>query len=169
MMECVIIDIFVGYDVVELGSYVQMFFYFCYMCDDFLFVIEYMMLLCMVIFWVYFVVMIIQYIVVEKEYWFKEVMKIMGLNNVVYWVVWFIIGFVQLFIFVIVFIVILKYGQVFMYSYVVIIWFFLVVYVVVIIMFCFLVFVLYFKVKLVFVCGGIIYFLSYVFYMYVVI
>lgn len=40
---------------------------------------------------------------------------------------------------------------------------------VVLFVFSFLVFVLYFKVKLVLVCGGIIYFLSYVFYMYVAI
>lgn len=73
MMERAIIDTFVGHDVVEPGNYVQMFPYPCYTRDDFLFVIEHMMPLCMVISWVYTVAMTIQHIVAEKEHRLKEV------------------------------------------------------------------------------------------------
>ncbi|XP_045145112.1 ATP-binding cassette sub-family A member 2 isoform X2 [Echinops telfairi] len=169
MMERAIINIFVGHDVVEPGSYVQMFPYPCYTRDDFLFVIEHMMPLCMVISWVYSVAMTIQHIVAEKEHRLKEVMKTMGLNNAVHWVAWFITGFVQLSISVTALTAILKYGQVLMHSHVLIIWLFLAVYAVATIMFCFLVSVLYSKAKLASACGGIVYFLSYVPYMYVAI
>ncbi|XP_032334844.1 ATP-binding cassette sub-family A member 2 isoform X4 [Camelus ferus] len=169
MMERAIIDTFVGHHVVEPGNYVQMFPYPCYTRDDFLFVIEHMMPLCMVISWVYSVAMTIQHIVAEKEHRLKEVMKTMGLNNAVHWVAWFITGFVQLSISVTALTAILKYGQVLMHSHVLIIWLFLAVYAVATIMFCFLVSVLYSKAKLASACGGIIYFLSYVPYMYVAI
>nr|XP_020649018.1 ATP-binding cassette sub-family A member 2 [Pogona vitticeps] len=169
MMERAIINTFVGHDVVEPGNYVQMFPYPCYTRDDFLFVIEHMMPLCMVISWVYSVAMMIQHIVAEKEHRLKEVMKMMGLNNAVHWVAWFITGFVQLSISVTALTAILKYGKVLMHSDVLIIWLFLAVYAVATIMFCFLVSVLYSKAKLASACGGIIYFLSYVPYMYVAI
>uniref|UniRef100_A0A4W2BV17 ABC-2 type transporter transmembrane domain-containing protein n=1 Tax=Bos indicus x Bos taurus TaxID=30522 RepID=A0A4W2BV17_BOBOX len=169
MMERAIIDTFVGHDVVEPGNYVQMFPYPCYTRDDFLFVIEHMMPLCMVISWVYSVAMTIQHIVAEKEHRLKEVMKTMGLNNAVHWVAWFITGCVQLSISVTALTAILKYGQVLAHSHVLIIWLFLAVYAVATIMFCFLVSVLYSKAKLASACGGIIYFLSYVPYMYVAI
>ncbi|KAM4661795.1 ATP-binding cassette sub-family A member 2 [Discoglossus pictus] len=169
MMDRAIIDSIVGRDVVEPGNYVQMFPYPCYTRDDFLFVIEHMMPLCMVISWVYSVAMMIQHIVAEKEHRLKEVMKMMGLNNAVHWVAWFITGFVQLSISVTALTGILKYGQVLMHSNVFIIWLFLSIYAVATIMFCFLVSVLYSKAKLASACGGIIYFLSYVPYMYVAI
>lgn len=44
-----------------------------WMCFSFLFVIEHMMPLCMVISWVYSVAMMIQHIVAEKEHRLKEV------------------------------------------------------------------------------------------------
>ncbi|XP_041099680.1 ATP-binding cassette sub-family A member 2, partial [Polyodon spathula] len=169
MMERAIINTFVGHDVVEPGNYVQMFPYPCYTRDDFLFVIEHMMPLCMMISWVYSVAMMIQHIVAEKEHRLKEVMKMMGLNNAVHWVAWFITGFVQLSISVTALTAILKYGKVLMHSDPFIIWLFLSIYAVATIMFCFLVSVLYSKAKLASACGGIIYFLSYVPYMYVAI
>ncbi|KAA8578520.1 hypothetical protein FQN60_007312, partial [Etheostoma spectabile] len=169
MIERAIINTFVGHDVVEPGNYVQMFPYPCYTRDDFLFVIEHMMPLCMVISWVYSVAMMIQHIVAEKEHRLKEVMKMMGLNNAVHWVAWFITGFVQLSISVTALTAILKYGRVLLHSDPFIIWLFLTIYAVATIMFCFLVSVIYSKAKLASACGGIVYFLSYVPYMYVAI
>uniref|UniRef100_A0A673ZQ15 ATP-binding cassette sub-family A member 2 n=1 Tax=Salmo trutta TaxID=8032 RepID=A0A673ZQ15_SALTR len=169
MIERAIINTFVGHDVVEPGNYVQMFPYPCYTRDDFLFVIEHMMPLCMVISWVYSVAMMIQHIVAEKEHRLKEVMKMMGLNNAVHWVAWFITGFVQLSISVTALTAILKYGKVLLHSDIFIIWLFLSIYAIATIMFCFLVSVIYSKAKLASACGGIIYFLSYVPYMYVAI
>ncbi|RXM93864.1 ATP-binding cassette sub-family A member 2 [Acipenser ruthenus] len=135
MMERAIINTFVGHDVVEPGNYVQMFPYPCYTRDDFLFVIEHMMPLCMMISWVYSVAMMIQHIVAEKEHRLKEVMKMMGLNNAVHWVAWFITGFVQLSISVTALTAILKYGKVLMHSDPFIIWLFLSIYAVATIMF----------------------------------
>ncbi|KAL0979073.1 hypothetical protein UPYG_G00180180 [Umbra pygmaea] len=169
MMERAIINTFVGHDVVEPGNYVQMFPYPCYTRDYFLFVIEHMMPLCMVISWVYSVAMMIQHIVAEKEHRLKEVMKMMGLNNAVHWVAWFITGFVQLSISVTALTAILKYGRVLLHSDIFIIWLFLSIYAIATIMFCFLVSVIYSKAKLASACGGIVYFLSYVPYMYVAI
>ncbi|CAB1320125.1 unnamed protein product [Coregonus sp. 'balchen'] len=125
--------------------------------------------LCMVISWVYSVAMMIQHIVAEKEHRLKEVMKMMGLNNAVHWVAWFITGFVQLSISVTALTGILKYGRVLLHSDIFIIWLFLSIYAIATIMFCFLVSVIYSKAKLASACGGIIYFLSYVPYMYVAI
>ncbi|MBN3299367.1 ABCA2 protein, partial [Amia calva] len=169
MMERAIINTFAGHDVLEPGNYVQMFPYPCYTRDDFLFVIEHMMPLCMVISWVYSVAMMIQHIVAEKEHRLKEVMKMMGLNNAVHWVAWFITGFVQLSISVTALTAILKYGKVLLHSDPFIIWLFLTIYAIATIMFCFLVSVMYSKAKVASACGGIIYFLSYVPYMYVAI
>uniref|UniRef100_A0AAV2MPG3 ATP-binding cassette sub-family A member 2 n=1 Tax=Knipowitschia caucasica TaxID=637954 RepID=A0AAV2MPG3_KNICA len=169
MIERAIINTFVGHDVVEPGNYVQMFPYPCYTRDDFLFVIEHMMPLCMVISWVYSVAMMIQHIVAEKEHRLKEVMKTMGLNNAVHWVAWFITGFLQLSVSVTALTAILKYGRVLLHSDPLIIWLFLSIYATATIMFCFLVSVLYSKAKLASACGGIIYFLSYVPYMYIAI
>ncbi|KAF3851641.1 hypothetical protein F7725_013413 [Dissostichus mawsoni] len=90
-----------------------------------------------------------------------------GLNNAVHWVAWFITGFVQLSISVTALTVILKYGRVLLHSDPFIIWLFLTIYAVATIIF--LVSVIYSKAKLASACGGIIYFLSYVPYMYVAI
>ncbi|KAI5088415.1 ATP-binding cassette sub-family A member 2 isoform X1, partial [Silurus meridionalis] len=98
-----------------------------------------------------------------------QVMKMMGLNNAVHWVAWFITGFVQLSISVTALTAILKYGRVLLHSDPFIIWLFLTIYAIATIMFCFLVSVIYSKAKLASACGGIIYFLSYVPYMYVAI
>ncbi|KAB1279650.1 ATP-binding cassette sub-family A member 2 [Camelus dromedarius] len=103
-----IIDTFVGHDVVEPGNYVQMFPYPCYTRDDFLFVIEHMMPLCMVISWVYSVAMTIQQFGREGE----ASISVTALTAI------------------------LKYGQVLMHSHVLIIWLFLAVYAVAPIMFC---------------------------------
>uniref|UniRef100_A0A8C9YSP4 ATP-binding cassette sub-family A member 2 n=1 Tax=Sander lucioperca TaxID=283035 RepID=A0A8C9YSP4_SANLU len=159
MIERAIINTFVGHDVVEPEMHFVIF----------LFVIEHMMPLCMVISWVYSVAMMIQHIVAEKEHRLKEVMKMMGLNNAVHWVAWFITGFVQLSISVTALTAILKYGRVLLHSDPFIIWLFLTIYAVATIMFCFLVSVIYSKAKLASACGGIVYFLSYVPYMYVAI
>uniref|UniRef100_UPI00358F4AA8 ATP-binding cassette sub-family A member 2 isoform X1 n=1 Tax=Myxine glutinosa TaxID=7769 RepID=UPI00358F4AA8 len=169
MIERAIIDTLVGRDVVEPGNYVQMIPYPCYTRDDFLFVIEHMMPLCLVISWVYSVSMMVQHIVTEKEQRLKEVMKMMGLSNAVHWLAWFITGFSQLSLSVAGLTLILKYGHVLAHSNTFIIWLFLTIYAIATVTFCFLVSVLYSKAKLAAACAGIAYFLSYVPYMYVAI
>uniref|UniRef100_A0A3B4XA03 ATP-binding cassette sub-family A member 2 n=1 Tax=Seriola lalandi dorsalis TaxID=1841481 RepID=A0A3B4XA03_SERLL len=149
MIERAIINTFVGHDVVEPGNYVQMFPYPCYTRDE-----------------SNVKVIIRQQSKIAAQ---NTVMKMMGLNNAVHWVAWFITGFVQLSISVTALTAILKYGRVLLHSNPFIIWLFLTIYAVATIMFCFLVSVIYSKAKLASACGGIIYFLSYVPYMYVAI
>lgn len=167
ILERAMINIHVGRDVTEPGSYVHQFPYPCYMEDQFLFMIEHVMPLCLTISWVYSVSMLVQYIVYEKEQRLKEVMKMMGLTNGVHWVAWFITNWVQMTIPVLALTVILKYGHILTYSDPFIIFFVLEIFAIANIMFSFLVSVLYSKAKLAAACAGIIYFLSYVPYMYI--
>uniref|UniRef100_A0A3P9P3H1 ATP-binding cassette sub-family A member 2 n=1 Tax=Poecilia reticulata TaxID=8081 RepID=A0A3P9P3H1_POERE len=157
MIERAIINTFVGHDVVEPGNYVQMFPYPCYTRDDFLFVIEHMMPLCMVISWVYSVAMMIQHIVAEKEHRLKEVRLLTivamvscqascDLSSLISACI-LLFGFVR------------NGGIVIGNWFCNVFSFFL----------SFLVSVIYSKAKLASACGGIIYFLSYVPYMYVAI
>ncbi|XP_078606520.1 ATP-binding cassette sub-family A member 2-like isoform X1 [Branchiostoma floridae x Branchiostoma japonicum] len=169
MIERALINVVVGHDVVEPGSYVHEFPYPCFMADDFLFMIEHMMPLCMTISWVYTVAMLVQNIVYEKEQRLKEVMKMMGLNNAVHWVAWFITSFLQMSLTGTFLMLILQYSQILTYSNPWITFLFIELYIVATISFSFFVSVLYSKAKVAAACGGIIYFLSYVPYMYVAI
>ncbi|GFS22085.1 ATP-binding cassette sub-family A member 2-like [Elysia marginata] len=169
VIERAIIDLQVGRDVVEPGSYIKQFPYPCYVWDQFMFMIEHVMPLCLTFSWVYSVAMLVQSIVYEKEQRLKEVMKMMGLNNAVHWCAWFVTTFVQMTISVIILTVLLKMGNVLPHSNTLIIFTVLEIYICAIISFSFLISVLYSKAKVAAACAGIIYFLSYVPYMYIAI
>ncbi|EEC08268.1 hypothetical protein IscW_ISCW018772, partial [Ixodes scapularis] len=132
----------------------------------FLFMIEHVMPLCMAISWVYSVAMLVQNVVYEKEKRLKEVMKTMGLNNAVHWLAWFITSFIQMTITAAVLTAVLKYGRVLTYSNPLIFFLVLETFVVANITFSFLVSVLYSKAKLAAACAGIVYFLTYVPYIF---
>ncbi|KAG8190583.1 hypothetical protein JTE90_014059 [Oedothorax gibbosus] len=167
VLERAMINIYAGRDVTEPGSYIHQFPYPCYIQDQFLFMIEHVMPLCLAISWVYSVSMLVQNIVYEKEQRLKEVMKTMGLNSAVHWLAWFITSFLQMTITAVFLTVILKYGLVLTYSNPLLIFLMLEIFVVANIAFSFLVSVLYSKAKLAAACAGIIYFLTYVPYMYI--
>ncbi|GFN82627.1 ATP-binding cassette sub-family a member 2 [Plakobranchus ocellatus] len=169
VIERAIIDLQVGRDVVEPGSYIRQFPYPCYVWDQFMFMIEHVMPLCLTFSWVYSVAMLVQSIVYEKEQRLKEVMKMMGLNNAVHWCAWFVTTFVQMTISVLILTVLLKMGNVLPNSNTFIIFVVLEIYICAIISFSFLISVLYSKAKVAAACAGIIYFLSYVPYMYIAI
>eukprot|EP00918_Siedleckia_nematoides_P057595 GHVU01125596.1.p1 GENE.GHVU01125596.1~~GHVU01125596.1.p1 ORF type:complete len:1296 (-),score=180.93 GHVU01125596.1:585-4472(-) len=169
IIERAIINIHAGREVVEPGGYLHQFPYPCFMSDQFLFMIEHVMPLCLTISWVYTVAMLVQSIVYEKEQGLKEVMKIMGLNNSVHWLAWFITSFVQMSFTMGVLTAMLKYGNVLTYSNSAIIFIVLEVFAIATISFSFFISVLYSKAKLAAACAGIVYFLSYVPYMYVAI
>ncbi|BFZ20641.1 hypothetical protein BsWGS_23680 [Bradybaena similaris] len=169
MIERAIIDLQVGRDVVEPGSYIQQFPYPCYVWDQFMFMIEHVMPLCLTFSWVYSVAMLVQSIVYEKEQRLKEVMKMMGLSNAVHWCAWFVTTFAQMTISVVLLSVLLKMGNVLPHSDFFIIFLVLEIYICAIISFSFLISVLYSKAKVAAACAGIIYFLSYVPYMYIAI
>lgn len=118
----------------------------------------------MILVWIYLVVVIIKGIVYEKEVWLKEIMWIMGLDNSIFWFSWFISSFIFFFVSVGLLVVILKLGNLLFYSDFSVVFVFLFVFVVVIILQCFLISIFFFRVNLVVVCGGIIYFMLYLFY-----
>ncbi|CAH1785688.1 unnamed protein product [Owenia fusiformis] len=169
IIERAIIAEFVGHDITEPGAYIQVYPYPCYMNDEFLFMIEHVMPLCLTISWVYTVAMLVQSVVYEKEQRLKEVMKMMGLNNSVHWVAWFMTSFLQMSVTMAILTAMLKYGNVLSYSNPLIIFLVLEMFAVATIAFSFLVSVCYSKAKLAAACAGIIYFLTYVPYMYVAI
>ncbi|KAK3087439.1 hypothetical protein FSP39_005943 [Pinctada imbricata] len=169
IMERAIIDMQVGRDVVEPGSYVQQFPQSCYLYDQFVSMIEHVMPLCLTISWVYTVSMLVQSIVYEKEQRLKEVMRMMGLSNAVHWCAWFTVVFVQMTVTMCVLTVMLKVGEVLTYSNPYIVFIVLEIFAIVTICFSFLVSTCYSKAKVAAACAGIVYFLTYVPYMYVAI
>ncbi|GAB1604923.1 ATP-binding cassette sub-family A member 2-like, partial [Argonauta hians] len=169
IIERAIIDTQVGHDVVEPGTYIHQFPYPCYVYDQFVFMIEHVMPLCLTISWVYTVAMLVQSIVYEKEQRLKEVMKMMGLNNAVHWCAWFTTTFIQMTITMGILTAMLKYGKVLTHSDPWVIFTVLEVFALATICFSFLVSVLYSKAKLAAACAGIVYFLTYVPYMYIAI
>ncbi|XP_052774715.1 ATP-binding cassette sub-family A member 2-like isoform X2 [Mya arenaria] len=169
IIERAIINVQVGQDVVEPGAYMVRFPYPCWLYDKFVFMIEHVMPLCLTISWVYSVAMLVQSIVYEKEQRLKEVMKMMGLSNAVHWLAWFITTFVQFTVTMIVLTVMLKYGRVLIYSDPLLVFTTLELFSIATISFCFLISTLYSKAKVAAACAGIIYFLTYVPYMYVAI
>ena len=76
--------------------------------NSFMFVIQYIMPLCVVISFIYSVAILVQSIVYEKEQRLKEVMKMMGLSNAVHWTAWFITSIVSMLMIVILLTVVLK-------------------------------------------------------------
>lgn len=167
ILERAMVNLYTDKDVTEPGTYIHQFPYPCYIQDQFLFMIEHVMPLCMAISWVYSVAMLVQNVVYEKEKRLKEVMKTMGLNNAVHWLAWFITSFIQMTITAAVLTALLKYGRVLTYSNPLIFFLVLETFVVANITFSFLVSVLYSKAKLAAACAGIVYFLTYVPYMYI--
>ncbi|KAL8562888.1 hypothetical protein ACOMHN_004580 [Nucella lapillus] len=169
MIDRAIVDIQAGRKVVEPGTYMQQFPYPCYVYDQFVFMIEHVMPLCLTISWVYSVAMLVQSIVYEKEHRLKEVMKMMGLSNAVHWCAWFLTTCLQMTATTAMLTAMLKVGKVLPHSDPSIIFIVLQVYAIAIICFSFLISVLYSKAKVAAACAGIIYFLSYVPYMYLAI
>ena len=76
-----------------------------------MFVIQYIMPLCVVISFIYSVAILVQSIVYEKEQRLKEVMKMMGLSNAVHWTAWFITSIVSMLTIVILLTIVLKVGD----------------------------------------------------------
>ena len=167
VIERSIIEIMSNKTVKEPGIHLSTFPVACNTLDHFLFTVSYVMPLCMTVAWAYSVAMLVQYIVYEKEQGLKEVMRLMGLSNVVHWIAWFITAFIQMQVIAILTASILKLGNVLPHSNLFLIWAFLTLYNIANIMFSFLVSVLYSKAKLAAACAGIIYFLTYVPYLYV--
>jgi len=87
--------------------------------------------------------------------------QVMGLSNSVHWVAWFITSLVTMFISVLFLAILLKYGQILIYSDMSVIIFILLMFTVSTIALAFLISVFFAKANIAAACGGIIYFFTY--------
>lgn len=85
----------------------------------------------------------------------------MGLSNAVHWAAWFITSFVTIFISIFVLAVLLKYGDILVYSDMSVVVFVLAIFSVATIALAFLVSVFFSRANISAACGGIIYFFTY--------
>ncbi|XP_066919865.1 ATP-binding cassette sub-family A member 2-like [Clytia hemisphaerica] len=166
-LERAMIELMTGRNVSQPGLYIQEIPYPCYLGDNFLFMIQYIMPLCVVISFIYSVAILVQSIVYEKEQRLKEVMKMMGLSNTVHWAAWFITSIVGMLTIVILLTIVLKTGHILPNSNSYIIFVFLTLAAIATIMFCFLISIFFSKAKLAAACGGIIYFVTYMPYIFI--
>ncbi|XP_021342260.1 ATP-binding cassette sub-family A member 7-like isoform X2 [Mizuhopecten yessoensis] len=145
----------------DTGIMLQMFPYPCYVEDKFVNAISRSLPLFLVLAWVLTVAMICKNVVYEKEKRLKEVMKIMGLGNLVHWVAWFINAFVVMFITILLLVLLVKGGKVLEFSDPSVLIFFFTVFAISTIMQCFLISVFFSRANLAACCAGFIYFVLY--------
>nr|XP_014349979.1 PREDICTED: ATP-binding cassette sub-family A member 1-like isoform X1 [Latimeria chalumnae] len=144
-----------------LGVFVQQMPYPCYVSDKILVKLTSSLPLYMTLAWIYSVAMIVKGIVYEKEARLKEMVRMMGLTYSTYWFSWFISSCIPLCISACFLTLILKFGNVLLYSNPLVIFIFLVIFCIATIMECFLISTLFSKANLAAACGGIIYFVLY--------
>lgn len=145
----------------NLGIYMQQFPYPCYIYDRFVRALTGMMPLFMTVAWILSVAMIVRSIVYEKEKRLKEVMRTMGLNNLVHWVASFITSFIILLISSVMLLIILKVGKVAEHGNAGVILVFLLCHMTATIAQTFLISTLFSRANLAAVCAAIIYFVGY--------
>lgn len=149
---------------VLVGIYFQQMFYFCFVDDFFMIILNCCFFIFMVLVWIYFVFMIVKSIVLEKELRLKEILKNQGVFNVVIWCIWFLDSFFIMLMSIFFLMIFIMYGRILYYSDLFIFFLFLLVFFIVIIMLCFLFSIFFFKVSVVVVCSGVIYFIFYLLY-----
>ncbi|GIY08391.1 phospholipid-transporting ATPase ABCA1 [Caerostris darwini] len=152
----------------DTGIYLQQFPYPCYIFDQFIMALSRTFPLFMVLSWVYTSSMIIKSIVYEKEHRLKEVMKVMGLNNGVLWLAWFIKSILSMTASCFLLMIILVYGNVMENSDPGVIFVFLLCYSVSTIMLSFLFSTLFSRANLAAAAGGMLFFLIYIPYPFLV-
>ncbi|XP_060082289.1 phospholipid-transporting ATPase ABCA1-like [Ylistrum balloti] len=145
----------------DTGIELQMFPYPCYIEDKFVYAISRSLPLFLVLAWVLTVAMICKNVVYEKEKRLKEVMKIMGLGNLVHWIAWFINAFVVMFVTILLLVILVKGGKVLEFSDPSVLIFFFTVFAISTIIQCFLISVFFSRANLAACCAGFIYFLLY--------
>ncbi|XP_052825678.1 phospholipid-transporting ATPase ABCA7 isoform X2 [Octopus bimaculoides] len=160
MIDHAIIGQQTGQDVTS-GIYTQQFPYPCYLEDKFTKTISKSLPLFMVLAWIFSVAMIVKSVVYEKEKRLKEVMKIMGLKNNVYWISWFIDAFVIMMLSVILLVITLKGGHVIEHSDAGLLFLFMLCFCISTISLCFLISMFFSRANLAAVCGGFIYYIIY--------
>ncbi|KAH3795730.1 hypothetical protein DPMN_149289, partial [Dreissena polymorpha] len=143
--------------------------YPCWNWDQFVWLIQHIVPLCLMLSWVYSVAVLVMRIVYEKEHRLKEVMKMMGLGDGVHWCGWMLTSGAQFTLTAALLTLMLHFGNVLPRSDPWIVFLFLESFAMSSIAFSFLIGSLYSKAKLAAACAGIFYFVTYVPYIYIAI
>ncbi|KAL1124646.1 hypothetical protein AAG570_001270 [Ranatra chinensis] len=122
----------------------------------------------MVLSWVYTCAMIVKSIVCEKEQRLKETMRVMGLGNGIHWLGWFIDSFIPMVVTIFFLTIILVYGNVLMRADPTVVFIFLLVYSLATIAQSFLISVFFSRANIAAACAGIIFFVLYLPYPFMV-
>ncbi|WAR31434.1 ABCA2-like protein [Mya arenaria] len=141
--------------------------YPCWNWDQFVWLIQHVVPLCLMLAWVYAVAILVQRLVHEKEVRLKEVMRMMGLGDGVHWSGWLITSGLQFSLTAAAITVMLHAGNVLPRSNPIIIFIYLETFAISSIAFSFLVASVFSRAKLAAACAGIFYFVTYVPYMYI--
>lgn len=150
------------------GIIFQQFPYPCYIDDEFIMAISRTFPLFMVLSWVYTCSMIVKAIVYEKEQRLKETMRVMGLGNGIHWVGWFIDSLIPMSFTIFLLTIILVYGDILRNSNPVIVYLFLFCYSLATISQSFLISVFFSRANLAAASAGIIFFVLYLPYPFLV-
>ncbi|KAL4218636.1 ATP-binding cassette sub- A member 2 [Mactra antiquata] len=169
MVERSIINLQLNRTIKLPGTFFHRMPYPCWLWDQFVWLIQHIIPLCLMLSWVYSVAMLVQRIVYEKEKRLKEVMKILGLSDCVHWWAWFLTATIQMTITVLVLTCMLYFGRVLPHSNPFMVFLFLEIFAFSSIAFSFLISSIYSRAKLAAACAGIFYFITYVPYMYIAI
>ncbi|XP_037086261.1 ATP-binding cassette sub-family A member 7-like [Pollicipes pollicipes] len=168
LLEHSIIEELTGREV-KTGVYLHQMPYPCYIDDQFVLAISRTFPMFMVLAWVYTSAMIIKSIVYEKEQRLKEVMRILGLSNGVHWLGWFLTSFLSMLVSAVLLTIVLVYGKVLENSNPLIVFLFLLCFTTATIMLSFLLSTFFSKANLAAAAGGIMYFISYLPYPFIII
>lgn len=150
------------------GIVLQQFPYPCYIDDEFIMAISRTFPLFMVLSWVYTCAMIVKSIVHEKEQRLKETMRVMGLGNTIHWIGWFIDSIIPMIFTIFLLTLILVFGNILRNSDPVIIYIFLLSYALATISQSFLISVFFSRANLAAASAGIIFFVLYLPYPFIV-
>nr|CAD7402678.1 unnamed protein product [Timema poppensis] len=151
------------------GIFLQQFPYPCYIIDKFVMAISRTFPMFMTLSWVYSCSMIIKSIVYEKERRLKEIMRVMGLGNGVHWVGWFLDSLLPMIFTISLLTLILVSGKVLENSEPSVVFVFLFMYCVATICKSFLISVFFSRANLAAAAGGIVFFIMYLPYPFMVI
>ncbi|PAA80698.1 hypothetical protein BOX15_Mlig024875g1, partial [Macrostomum lignano] len=143
-------------------TYINMFPSACFQQDNFANVMGSFLPMIMTISWIYNVSLLVNAIVYEKETRLKEMMKIMGLSDGVHWVSWFITSLIIMVIASAFMVLLLKTGQLVVYSDPLLLFLFIVSFVVSTICEAFFISIFFSNSSVAAAFAGVIYFLGYV-------
>ncbi|KAK0404670.1 hypothetical protein QR680_017563 [Steinernema hermaphroditum] len=167
VIERAIVDVHANESIREPGSFIQFIPFPCYFKDQYLTEIEAVFSLAVVLSSLYSCALLVENIVVEKEKRLKDVMHSMGMNSTVLWTSWFITQFIISTIAFITLTALLCLGGVLTYSSPFFIFILLELFGVSVIFMTMLMTTLFSKAKMATACAGIIYFITFLPYIYV--